>query len=191
MIDGNINKDINDIAYKLAAEMEAEIETILEEIERVVKNTIPIKYVKSVLISLEEAIRAEGINCLFDKKVSEKTLGKIVNQKVEKDKIQEVVAELTQVVIEEIENVLRNVDENCDEIVRKIEDENTDKTEFEEDLKSKIELLIAGKDIDFKLVRNTFIRNDDIPSIPVIIHTITGKRRRIIILDELENENVF
>ena len=167
----------------------AEVEAILEETEKAVKDTVPAKYIKSTLISLEKAIRIEGINCLFDKKISEKTSKNLINQKIKKNKIEEVIVKLIEIVIKKTEDVLRNIDENCDEIINEIVDENIDDLiKFEEDLKSKIELLMSSnKGINCKLNRNVFIKNEDIP----FIFRTKGKLRRIVILDELENENVF
>ena len=179
-------ENIDDIAYKLDVEIEAKIEAILEEIENAVKNTVPTKYVKLILTSLEKTIGIEGINCFFSKKTSEKTSEKAVNQKVGKDKIQELIPELTEAVVEEVEDILKDVDEICNKIVNEIIDEDINKTELEEYLKFKIESLMAGKGVNFKLSRNSFTKNEDIPSISVI----KGKRRRIIILDELEVETV-
>jgi len=142
-------KEIKEVASKIAMAIEAEIEAILEETEQAVKNTVPAKYIKSTLASLERAIKAEGIDSLFDKKVSREMLRKTANQEVGEEKIKELIAKLTEAVVEEIEDVLQDADEICDETVNKC----GSKAKIEAALKSEIESLMSSKNVNFKLAR--------------------------------------
>ena len=54
-----IDRDIDDIVYKLTSKIETEIEVVLEETEKIIKNTFPTNYIKLILISLEKAIKIE------------------------------------------------------------------------------------------------------------------------------------
>ena len=136
-------------AKKIASAIEAEIEAILEETEKAVKDTVPAKYIKSTLASLEKTIEAEGILPLFDKRVSRDMLRKTAGQEVGESKIKELIAQLTEAVVAEVEDVLKDADEVCDEKVEKC----GSKSKVEETLKSKIESLMTEKGINFKLAR--------------------------------------
>ena len=143
------DEDVKAVANKIAKAVEDEIEAILEETELAVKETIPAKYVKSTLASLEKAIEAEGICPLFDKKVSREMLRKTAGKEVGEDKIREFVASITEAVVEDVEDVLKDADEISDETVATFKN----KAKVEAILKSTIETVLAAKGINFKLAR--------------------------------------
>ena len=143
------DEEVKAAANKIAKAVEDEIEAILEETELAVKETMPAKYIKSTLASLEKAIEAEGIQPLFDKKVSREMLRKTAGKEVGEDKIREFVASITEAVVEDVEDVLKDADEISDETVATFKN----KAKVEAILKSTIETVLAEKGINFKLAR--------------------------------------
>ena len=147
--DEDSDEEVKAAANKIAKAVEDEIEAILEETELAVKETMPAKYIKSTLASLEKAIEAEGIQPLFDKKVSREMLRKTAGKEVGEDKIREFVASITEAVVEDVEDVLKDADEISDETVATFKN----KAKVEAILKSTIETVLAEKGINFKLAR--------------------------------------
>ena len=177
----NLEKeDIEKIVVNLVKEIVDEIEDILKNAELTVRESIPEKYIKSALTSLEKAIEVEGIQSLFDKRVSNEMLRKTFNLEILQERIDELIISITKVVADETEIILKDVDIVCDELIEKYEN----KFETEDILKTKIESLMAAKGISIKLNRN-FIQYKN-TKIDKKDDTKTIKKRKITILENYD-----
>lgn len=137
---------------KIAKAIELEFEEILADAEDVVKTYVPARKVKAVLTKIEAALEAEGIEALFDKKVTREALRKTAAEEVTDKELKEFVEQITKAIIDEAEEVLKDADEVADETVETTE--KAAKFEMEAKVKSMLEKKMASKGIYCKFARN-------------------------------------
>lgn len=145
------NKKVLNQSVKIAKAIELEAEEILLHTEELVKNYVPARKVKATLLKIEKALENEGIESLFDKKVTREALRKTASEEVTDKEIEELVEVIVEAVVEELEEVLADADEVCDDCVGGFEGESA--FEVESKLKTAIEKSMARKGVYFKLAR--------------------------------------
>lgn len=142
---------IASFSTKVANAIEEEIEEVLLHAEEVVKKYVPANKVKSSLKKIESSLEEEGIEVEFDKTVSREALRKSAKDETPVEEIEELVEEIVKAVVDELEEVLADADEVCNEEVEAFDSE--DAFEVESRLKHGLEKIMANKGVNFKLER--------------------------------------
>lgn len=145
------NKKVLNRSLKIAKAIELEAEEILLHTEELVKSYVPARKVKATLLKVEKALENEGVESLFDKKVTREALRKTASEEVTDEEIDELVDAIVKAVVEELEEVLEDADEVCGDCVDGFKGEC--EFEVESKLKTAIEKSMARKGINFKLAR--------------------------------------
>lgn len=135
--------------------IEAETEEILEDAEKAVKETVPACSQVAALAAIEKKLEKEGIEVLFQKAVSKEAMAKTAADALDAKELEKLVDKIADAVVEELEDVLKDADDVCDEEVEKLGDDEDagDFSEVEGKLKGILEKKLAGKGIYAGLAR--------------------------------------
>ena len=156
------NKVLSNIIRKaelISKAAEEEAEEILEDAEMAVKAVCKASDQPKILRRIEKALEDEGVEALFQKKVSKTAMKKTANvEPMEESEVKELVKNVVDAVVEEFEEMLEDVDEVCDEELKKVfEDEEEvqeeEKAALEARLKKSLERKLANMGIYSKLER--------------------------------------
>ncbi|MFW6015066.1 MAG: hypothetical protein ACOCRK_01360 [bacterium] len=147
-----MNKKIISLSNKVAKAIEAEAEEILLHAEKVIKDFVPARKVKSTLKAIEAALENEGVESLFNYKITREALRKTASEEVTKEELDEVKAAVVAAIVAEFEDVLEDADDVADEVIGKFHPKH--RFEVESKLKKSIEANLASKGIYCKLARN-------------------------------------
>lgn len=131
-------------AEEISKAVEAETEEILEDAEMAVKQTAPACSTAKVLSLIEKKLEAEGIEALFQKSVSKIAMKKTASEALSEKEIEELADVIVEAIVEEMEDVLKDAEEVCDE---------DEMPEVEGRLKSILERKLANKGIYAKFAR--------------------------------------
>lgn len=116
----DMNEEIIDYTKKLASAMTAEIEESLAYAESVIKRTVPARFAKTTLASLEKALDKEGMEVAFDKTITKQALKKTASEQASKEELVEVRDFVNNALVGDVEDLLKEADELMDEQVHKI-----------------------------------------------------------------------
>ena len=155
------NKVLSNIIRKaelISKAAEEEAEEILEDAEMAVKAVCKASDQPKILRRIEKALEDEGVEALFQKKVSKIAMKKTANvEPMEEEEVKELVKNVVEAVVDEFEEMLKDVDEVCDEELKKVFDEEEmaeeDMVALEARLKKSLERKLAGMGIYSKLER--------------------------------------
>lgn len=138
-------------AEMISKAVELEAEEILEDAELAVKETVPACNVTAALNYIEEKLASEGIEALFQKKVSKIAMKKTASEALSDEEVKELAELIVDAIVEEFEEILEEADEVCDEEIDAL---GEDSFETESKLKSVLERKLANKGIYAKFARN-------------------------------------
>lgn len=138
-------------AEMISKAVELEAEEILEDAELAVKETVPACNVTAALKYIEEKLASEGIEALFQKKVSKVAMKKTASEALSDKEVKELADMIVDAIVEEFEEILEEADVICDEEVDAL---GEDAFETEGKLKSVLERKLANKGIYAKFARN-------------------------------------
>lgn len=138
-------------AEMISKAIELEAEEILEDAELAIKETVPACNVTKALKYVEEKLAEEGIEALFQKKVSKIAMKKTASEALSDEEVKEIADMIVDAIVEEFEEILEEADLICDENVEEL---GEDSLETESKLKSALERKLAGKGIYAKFARN-------------------------------------
>ena len=140
------------LAEEISRAIEAEAEEILEDAEAAVKESTPACSTKKALLSVEKKLEKEGVEALFEKKLSRTAMIKSAAEALSDKEIDEIADKITDAIVEEFEDVLKDADEVCNDEIKKL-DEDEDLYEVESKLKGILEKKLASKGIYANLER--------------------------------------
>ena len=140
------------LAEQISKAVEAEAEEILEDAEAAVKESTPACSTKKALVAIENKLEKEGVEALFEKKLSRAAMVKSASEALSDEEIEELADKITDAIVEEFEDVLKDADEVCDDEIKKLESEE-DAFEIESKLKGILEKKLASKGIYANLER--------------------------------------
>ena len=115
-----INEEVIDFTKKLASAITAEVEESLAYAESVVKRTVPARFARTTLASLEGALDKEGIEVSFDKTITKQQIQKTASEKASKTELVEVRNFVNTAFVADLEEVLEEADEIMGEQAKKI-----------------------------------------------------------------------
>lgn len=138
-------------AEMISKAIELEAEDILEDAELAVKETVPACNVTAALNHIEQKLASEGVEALFQKKVSKVAMNKTASEALSDKEVKELADLIVDAIVEEFEEILEEADEVCDEEVNGL---GEDVVEVESKLKSVLERKLAAKGINAKFARN-------------------------------------
>ena len=149
------NKVLSNIIRKaelISKAAEEEAEEILEDAEMAVKAVCKASDQPKILRRIEKALEDEGVEALFQKKVSKTAMKRTANvEPMEEEEVKELVKNVVEAVVDEFEEMLKDVDEVCDEVLKKVFDEEEmaeeDMVALEARLKKSLERKLAGMGI--------------------------------------------
>ena len=138
-------------AEMISKAIELEAEEILEDAELAVREAVPACNVAKALQYVEEKLANEGIEALFQKKVSKIAMKKTASEALSDKEVKEIADMIVDAIVEEFEEILEEADLICDENVAEL---GEDSLETESKLKSVLERKLAGKGIYAQFARN-------------------------------------
>ena len=136
-------------ASVISKAIEAEAEEILEDAELAVKATTPACSQTKALSMLEDELNKEGVEALFDKKVSRIAMAKTASEALSDEELKVLVKKIVKAIVDEFEDVLKDADEICDEDCDALvaADDEEDVFDVEGKLKNTLEKKLAAKGI--------------------------------------------
>lgn len=146
-------------AGTLSKAMTQEAEEILLHTERAIKTLSSIKDHARLLKMAEESLAEEGINAIFDKRVSRTAMKKHASEDevISEEEAKALVEKVTEAVVEEFEEALKDADKICEEEIKKQFEDSEGKDSIEEieaSIKSNFEKNMRAIGINAKLSRN-------------------------------------
>jgi hypothetical protein len=148
-----LNSRIITIASNVTDAITAETEEVLEDAEEAIKKSVPARFAKKALAMLETKLEKEGIEALFDKKVKREALKRTAGEEMKEDELEEVVASVVDAVVAEMEEVLKDADEEMDTEKGNVVAEGEDGVEVEAKIKSIVERKLHAKGIYARFAR--------------------------------------
>jgi hypothetical protein len=115
-----INNKIISFTNRLAKAFEEELEDSLEYAESVIKRTVPGRYARPVLASLEKSLDQEGIEVEFDKQISNQQIKKTASERATNKELVEVRNFVNTAISEDTEEILEEAEGLIEEEVYRI-----------------------------------------------------------------------
>lgn len=160
MIKKTANSKIIKNANVIAKAFEDDVEEILLHAERLVKASLkPTDQVKALRM-LEKKLDAEGMEVSFQKKITRSSMKKTASiENLSEEEVVDLVETITEAVVAEVEQSLKDVDEICEDKLKEVFDDEekatpAEKQELEAKLKRTFERKMNGLGINAKLSRN-------------------------------------
>ena len=101
---------------RLAKKLDSRMEKILFDLESLVKEYFPARYVSASLTKIQKELIKEGISCTFDKRVTKEAIKKTAKSDITCDECDEAVKELVKAVVAETEDTL----DSCDKAIKNL-----------------------------------------------------------------------
>ena len=148
-------------AELISKAVEEEAEEILEDTEMAVKAICKASDQPKVLRRIEKALEDEGVEAVFQKKVSKVALKKTAEvEPMSEEEVKELVNNVVDAVVSEFEETLKDADDVCEETLKEVFEEDEENMEPEEmqqleaRLKRTIERKLASSGIYSRMSRN-------------------------------------
>lgn len=148
-------------AELISKAVEEEAEEILEDTEMAVKAICKASDQPKVLRRIEKALEDEGVEAVFQKKVSKVALKKTAEvEPMSEEEVKELVNNVVDAVVSEFEETLKDADDVCEETLKEVFEEDEESMEPEEmqqleaRLKRTIERKLASNGIYSRMSRN-------------------------------------
>lgn len=148
-------------AELISKAVEEEAEEILEDTEMAVKAICKASDQPKVLRRIEKALENEGVEAVFQKKVSKVALKKTAEvEPMSEEEVKELVNNVVDAVVSEFEETLKDADDVCEETLKEVFEEDEESMEPEEmqqleaRLKRTIERKLASNGIYSRMSRN-------------------------------------
>lgn len=104
------------LAKRLAERLDARMERILLDAEKLIKASIPAKFVSASLTKLQKELITNGISCTFDKRVAKSDIKKTASTDITEDECNDAVKKIAQAVIGLTEDTL----DACDKAIKQL-----------------------------------------------------------------------
>lgn len=115
-----INGHVINYTKKLAQAFTEELENSLEYAESVIKRTVPGRYARQVLASLEKSLDKEGLEVEFDKQIPRQQIKKTASERATNKELFEVRNFVNTAISEDTEELLDEAEKLIDEEIAKI-----------------------------------------------------------------------
>lgn len=151
-------------ANMIAKAFEDDAEEVLLHAERLVKASLkPTDQVKALRM-LEKSLDKEGLEVTFQKKITRDSMKRTAGvESLPEKEVVDLVETITDAVVDEVEESLKDVDEVCEEKLKEVFDDEkkatpAEKQELEARLKGTFERKMSGLGVNAKLSRNHRVR---------------------------------
>lgn len=137
------------LASRISKKLDENMEKILMDSEDLVKQHFPARFVSASLTKLQKLLKAEGISCNFDKKITRSALRKTANLEVTDEQCDEALKVIAKAIVDETEDTL----DKCNTAIESIASrrfEKAPKTAARK-IKSHVEKKLSESGLAFKL----------------------------------------
>lgn len=131
------------LASKIADAVKDDTEALLSDLEATVKKYVPARFVKSVLNKLEASLADNGVEAKFDKSVTRAQIRSTASCESTQEELKEATNTFAKAFVAEMEDTLKQADEACDEVIKRVASKEANDTEVELKLKGMVENRLA------------------------------------------------